>query len=91
VVKFAGISQRVTGKSTGLSATVLKKQEVTDLINMAQRYYITVVPEIDMPGHMGAILCDNRYARFRLQGLFGITNDSVLDITSKEARKFAKG
>jgi hexosaminidase len=69
---------------------VLKKIEVSDLIKMAQLYYITVVPEIDMPGHMGAILCNNRYARFRLQGLFGITNNSVLDITSKEAREFAK-
>jgi hexosaminidase len=69
---------------------VLKKQEVRDLIAMAQRYYVTVVPEIDMPGHMGAILCDNQYARFRLKGLFGMTNSHVLDITSKEAREFAK-
>ena len=69
---------------------VLSQQEVKDLIAVAQRYYITVVPEIDMPGHMGAILCDNPYARFRLKGLFGITNHYVLDITSKEAREFAK-
>jgi hexosaminidase len=69
---------------------VLKKSEVENLIKMAQRNYITVVPEIDMPGHMGAILCDNRYARFRLQGLFGIPNDHVLDITRKKARDFAK-
>jgi hexosaminidase len=69
---------------------VLSKDEVRDLIAMAQRYYITVVPEIDMPGHMGAILCDNPYARFQLKGLFGITNHYVLDITSKEAREFAK-
>jgi hexosaminidase len=69
---------------------VLSTDEVKHLIKMAQRYYITVVPEIDMPGHMGAILCDNRYAQFRLKGRFGITNDRVLDITSKEARDFAK-
>src|SRR5262249_1056163 len=69
---------------------VLSKQEVRDLIAMARRYYITVAPEIDMPGHMGAILCDNPYAQFRLKGLFGITNQNVLDITSKEAREFAK-
>jgi hexosaminidase len=68
---------------------VLSRREVRELIAMARHYYITVVPEIDMPGHMGAILCD-KYAGFRLQGLFGITNDSVLDITSKEARKLAK-
>ena len=69
---------------------VLSEKEVRHLIAVAQRYYITVVPEIDMPGHMGAILCDDQYAQFRLKGLFGITNDSVLDITSKEAREFAK-
>jgi hexosaminidase len=69
---------------------VLKKSEVSDLITMAQRYHITVVPEIDMPGHMRAILCDDRYARFRLQGLFGITNDTVLEITKKEARNSPK-
>jgi hexosaminidase len=69
---------------------VLSKQEVTDLITMAQRYYITVVPEIDMPGHMGAILCNDKYAGFRLKGLLGIPNYHVLDITSKKARDFAK-
>lgn len=72
------------------SSGVLSKQQVRDLITMAQRYYITVVPEIDMPGHIGAILCDNRYARFRLQGRLGKTNFSVLDITRSEAREFAK-
>jgi hexosaminidase len=77
--------------SPSAKSGVLKKAEVRDLITMAQRYFITVVPEIDMPGHMGAILCDKPYARFRLKGLFGIPNDSVLDITSKEAREFAKG
>lgn len=69
---------------------VLSKQEVSDLITMARRYYITVVPEIDMPGHMGAILCDDQYDQFRLKGLFGIPNYQVLDITNKKARDFAK-
>lgn len=76
---------------SGDPGKVLSKDEVSHLIAIAQRYYVTVVPEIDMPGHMGAILCDDRYAQFRLQGLFGQTNYSVLDITTREARKFSKG
>lgn len=34
----------------------LTKQEVRDLIAFAAERHVTVIPEIDMPGHMGAIL-----------------------------------
>ncbi|MEU5547902.1 family 20 glycosylhydrolase [Streptomyces sioyaensis] len=34
----------------------LTKREVTELVALAARYNITIVPEIDMPSHMGAIL-----------------------------------
>ncbi|MBV9228273.1 MAG: family 20 glycosylhydrolase [Chloroflexi bacterium] len=32
------------------------KRELRALIELAQKYHITIVPEIDMPGHMDAIL-----------------------------------
>ena len=39
-----------------VSAQHYTKQQIRDLIAYAAQYRITVVPEIDMPGHMNAIL-----------------------------------
>ena len=39
-----------------MSAQHYSKQEFTDLIALAAKYHIKIVPEIDMPGHMNAIL-----------------------------------
>ena len=35
------------------------KQQIRDLIALAAQYHIEVIPEIDMPGHMNAILADH--------------------------------
>jgi hexosaminidase len=69
-----------TGQLTG--------QQVHDLIALAARYHVVVVPEIDMPGHMKAILKDNE--KYQLKNIFG-KNPAVLDIKNGEAVEFAKG
>ncbi|HEX6685311.1 MAG TPA: family 20 glycosylhydrolase [Candidatus Limnocylindrales bacterium] len=39
-----------------VSAQHYTKKEIAELVALAARYHITVVPEIDMPGHMDPIL-----------------------------------
>lgn len=43
----------------------LRKQQVRDLVTLATRHHVTVVPEIDLPGHMGAALV--RHPEFQLR------------------------
>lgn len=69
------------------SAQHLTKAEVSDLVAYAAERHITVVPEIDMPGHMGAILA--QHPEHQLANMFGIKNATRLDITSPAARAFA--
>jgi hexosaminidase len=38
------------------SPGALTKREVRRILSVARRYHVTVVPEIDMPGHVGALL-----------------------------------
>ncbi len=39
-----------------VSSHALTKREIRRILAVAARYHVTVVPEIDMPGHMGALL-----------------------------------
>jgi hexosaminidase len=42
-----------------VSSQHYRKQEIADLVALGQRYHVTIVPEIDMPGHMDAILASH--------------------------------
>lgn len=48
-------------------------------VDMGHRYYIKIIPEIDMPGHMKAALAPSQNQRFRLTDSDGRVHDSVLD------------
>lgn len=39
-----------------VSPGALSKRDLRRILAVAQRYHVTVVPEIDMPGHVGALL-----------------------------------
>jgi hexosaminidase len=65
------------------------KEEIRNLLKLAKKYHVIIVPLIDMPGHMGAIL--KQYTKtLSLKDSFGGTADSYLDITLDTARAFAK-
>jgi len=70
------------------SAEFLTKTQVASLVALAARYQITVVPEIDVPGHMGAALAS--YPQFQLRDLFGQAATNKLDYTIPEARTFVR-
>ena len=66
----------------------LSKRQVRGLVRLAARYHVRVVPEIDMPGHMGAALA--RHPELQLADTAGRRNPRNLDISLPAARRFAR-
>jgi hexosaminidase len=66
----------------------LTTAEVRDILALAQRHHVTVVPEIDMPGHMTAALA--KHPELQLVDVFGQRSPGRLDVTNPAALKFAK-
>lgn len=66
----------------------LTKAQIRSLIELCSRHHITVVPEVDVPGHMGAAL-RNR-PELQLRNLFGVAEPTKLDYTLPAARAFAR-
>jgi len=66
----------------------LSKAEVRELVALAGRYFVTVVPEIGMPGHMGAALAP--HPEFQLKDVFGQAAPKQLDVTNPAAVQFAR-
>ncbi len=71
-----------------VSAQHLTKQEVRDLIALASRYHITVVPELDLPGHMSGALA--AHPELRLVNAAGQAHASRLDIANPAALQFVR-
>ncbi len=66
----------------------LSKADVRYLLRLARRYHVTVVPEIDMPGHMTAALA--AHPEFQLRTADGRTEAGVLDVGNPAAVRFAR-
>jgi hexosaminidase len=66
----------------------LSKAEVRELIELAARHHITVVPEIDMPGHMTAALAP--YPEYQLTSVIGRKEADKLDVANDDARAYAR-
>ena len=71
-----------------VSADHLTKRQVRRLVALARRYRVTIVPEIDMPGHMEAALA--AHPELRLESATGTPAASQLDITDPAALAFAR-
>ncbi len=65
------------------------KQEIRHLLDLARKYHVVIIPEIDMPGHMGAIL-KNNLDEFALKDVKGGISNSFLDFTTESSREFVK-
>lgn len=71
------------------SATVLSKQDLTDLVSYANSLNIQLIPDVDVPSHMGAILTllkqshPDVYNEIRL-------DDETIDYTTTAAEDFVK-
>lgn len=65
----------------------LTRAQVAEIVALAARHFITVVPEIGMPGHMGAALAN--HPEFQLVDLFGQAAPNQLDVSLTPARDYA--
>lgn len=65
----------------------LSRRDLDALIAFARDHNVAIVPEIDMPGHMGALLA--RHPQFGLQNRLGVRSTTVLAINECEALDFA--
>ena len=83
-----GIDSHWVPRPGGSSSPRLTKHEVKTLVKLSRKYFVSIVPEIDMPGHMGAALQSNQ--GFQLKGPSGRANKSVLDWANDDARVFAQ-
>ena len=67
----------------------LTKPEMKKLDQLAQRYYVRLVPQLNMPGHMHTVLPS--HPEYQLENADGGTNPVALDLTNEEAVEWALG
>lgn len=63
----------------------LTKAQVRHLVDLASRLHIQVVPEIDSPGHLGAVL--RAHPDLQLRNVSGVASTGSLDISKPGAAK----
>ncbi|MHA5052635.1 beta-N-acetylhexosaminidase [Streptomyces sp. SD15] len=61
----------------------LSKAEVTRIIELAKSRHITVVPEIDSPGHLGAVIA--AHPDLQLRNVSGVATRGAIDISKPAA------
>lgn len=79
---FGSRVESVTHPET-VSAQHYTKQEIRDLVALAAKYHVMIVPEIDMPGHMNAILAN--HSELQLDDTSGNRNPYYLDLSEPGA------
>ncbi|MEJ8659295.1 MULTISPECIES: beta-N-acetylhexosaminidase [Streptomyces] len=68
-----------------VSAEHLSKAEVRRIIALAQSLHITVVPEIDSPGHLGAVM--KAHPQLQLRNINGVPRQGAVDISNPESAR----
>ncbi|MEV7088884.1 glycoside hydrolase family 20 protein [Streptomyces sp. NPDC093085] len=63
----------------------LTKAQVKQILAVADRLHITVVPEIDSPGHLGAVL--RQHPSLQLRNVNGKATQGAIDISNPESAK----
>ncbi len=68
-----------------VSAQHLKKSEVKRIIALARGLHIAVIPEIDSPGHLGAVLA--AHPKLQLRDAQGVPSRGAIDISEPQSAK----
>ncbi|WP_328764785.1 family 20 glycosylhydrolase [Streptomyces sp. NBC_00272] len=62
-----------------VSADHYSKQDIADLVALGRKYHVTIVPEIDTPGHMNAVLA--AHPELRLKNSSGTASPDFIDLS----------
>ncbi|GAA4840600.1 family 20 glycosylhydrolase [Kitasatospora terrestris] len=62
-----------------VSADHYSKQDIADLVALGQKYHVTIVPEIDTPGHMNAVLA--AHPELKLKNSSGTASAEFIDLS----------
>ncbi|MFF5768392.1 galactose-binding domain-containing protein [Streptomyces tanashiensis] len=70
------------------SAQHYSKQDIRDFIDLGNKYHVQIVPEIDIPGHMNAVLAGELAIGkdYRLKDSAGTADDGFIDLSIPGAR-----
>ncbi|MEU2221875.1 glycoside hydrolase family 20 protein [Streptomyces sp. NPDC018347] len=68
-----------------VSPVHLTKAQVREIVALANSRHITVVPEIDSPGHLGAVLA--AHPEFQLRNASGVPTRGAIDISADGSAK----
>lgn len=79
---------KIVDLSTALSADYITAEEMADIIDCANEAGIEIVPLLNSPGHMGAIL--SVYPEYRWTDNLGRTSKSTINLENDEAVRFAE-
>ncbi|MFH0516781.1 glycoside hydrolase family 20 protein [Streptomyces sp. M41] len=63
----------------------LTKAQVKKIVDLAAARHITVVPEIDSPGHLGAVIA--AHPELQLRNVSGVATRGAIDISNPESAK----
>lgn len=63
----------------------LTRKQVRDIVKLAASRHITVIPEIDSPGHLGSVI--KAHPQLQLREKSGVANTGAVDISKPEAGK----
>lgn len=66
----------------------LTKKDIKEILEIAQKYGVQIIPSLDTPGHVKHIL--KSYPEYGQCGIDGQISDVALDVTSDEALQFIK-
>ncbi|MFF1497922.1 family 20 glycosylhydrolase [Streptomyces sp. NPDC058304] len=62
-----------------VSADHYSKQDIADLVALGQKYHVTIIPEIDTPGHMNAVLA--AHPELKLKNSSGTASPDFIDLS----------
>ena len=81
-----GFRIRSDSHPEAVTEPALSKADIRRLVAVARRHHVTLVPEIDAPGHMEAAL--REHPELQLVSVTGARQVDKLDVTNEAARRF---
>ncbi|WP_406104515.1 family 20 glycosylhydrolase [Streptomyces sp. NBC_01003] len=63
----------------------LTKAQVREIVSLAAQRHVTVIPEIDSPGHLGAVIA--AHPELQLRNTAGVATRGAVDISNPESAK----